>query len=57
MVGKESHSALLCETKPYSLLVGEGRKRNAAVENKLQQYCWSLFPSLFLASVSECEGS
>lgn len=57
VVGKESHSALFCEAKPYSFLMGKGRKRNAAVENKLQQHCWSLFPSLFSASVSKCEGS
>lgn len=57
VVGKESHSALFCEAKPYSLLLGKGIKRNAAAENKLQQCCWSLFPSLFSASVSKCEES
>lgn len=56
VVGKESCSALFCEAKPYSLLLGKGIKRNAAAE-KLQQCCWSLFPSLFSASVSKCEGS
>lgn len=31
LFGKESHRTLFCEAKPYTLLVGEGRRRNAAV--------------------------
>lgn len=34
-VGKGIHSALLCETNPFSLVVGKGRKRDAAMEDNV----------------------
>lgn len=42
-VGKGSHSASCYETNPFSLLMGKGRKRDAAMEDNVGVFSLDYF--------------